>query len=195
MSKTKSKQFSSSTSNQSSDPLSPQEVAGYFTNLNALSGGRLRSLATRGTAKVNFKGPTDSQIKRMGGLGATQKLDINRSQRQALDQINADPSYSVFQKQRGRQLTNQDALQATQALDKETEALIAQMAMDRATKTTETNFRNAEQKRQDLATIIEAYFGGKGQRSKGTSTNVSSGKTKGSILEDIGNVASFAVTV
>lgn len=189
MGKTKQKQSSTSSSTQNSNPLSPDEVAGYFKNLNSLTGGQLSTFARNGTKQVAYKGPTDAQIRKLGGLGATEKLDIRRAQQQGLDQITADPSLSAFQKVRGQQLTNDEALQRTQALDKETEAAIAQLAADRAAKTTETGFRNAEQRRQDLAAIIEAYFGGKGQKTTSTSTSTSKGKTKGSILEDIGNVA------
>ena len=190
-----SKSFSTSTSEQSSDPLSAPELRTYFNQLNALSGGKINTFARRGTPVVTYKAPTNAQVKALGGLGATQKLDINRAQQQALDQLNADPSLSVFQKVRGEQLTNQDALQQRQALDKETEAAITALLQDRAKTTTETGFRNAEQRRQDAAALAEIFFGGKGQKSKGKSTSTSTGSSiqKSTPLEDLGNVVSFGV--
>lgn len=188
-----SKSFSSSTSEQSSEPLSAAELSTYFGNLNKISGGRLNRFAKDGTLPVAYKAPTASQVKALGGLGATQKLDIRRAQQQQLDQITSDPSLSAFQKVRGEQLTNQDALQQTQALDKETEAAITALLQDSAKTSTETGFRNSEQRRQDAQALAEIFFGGKGQKSKGKSTTTSTGSSiqKSTPLEDLGNVVSF----
>lgn len=195
MSKKTAKNSSLSTSNQqyTSDPLSADELGTYFGKLNSLSRGRLNSFARGGTKNVNYKGPTNAQVRAMGGLGATQKLDIRRAQQEALDQLGADPSLSAFQKVRGQQLTNQDALQQTQALDKETEAAITALLQDRAKATTETGFRNAEQRRQDAAALAEIFFGGKGQKSSGsqTSTTTSKGSQGDNFLDSATKLFSF----
>lgn len=178
MSKKTAKNSSVSTSNQqySSDPLSADELGTYFGKLNSLSRGRLNTFARNGTKNVAYKGPTNAQVRALGGLGATQKLGIDRAEQEAMDRLAADPSLSVFQKVRGQQLTGQDALEQTQALDKETEAAITALMQDRAKTTTEVGFRNAEQRRQDAAALAEIFFGGKGQKSQGTQTSTTTSK-------------------
>lgn len=136
---------------QNSTPSSPTDYAGYFAGFNALTGGRLGDFATTGTQKL-----TAEQIQAYGGLGATRTADVNRQRAQALDEITADPNLDVAQRQRSRQLTDQDVQSRLDAINKETEAGIAGLAQ-----------YNNSLTASDLELLIKAYYGGKGVVSSG----------------------------
>lgn len=181
--KSKSKQKSSSVQTSSSNPLGPAELTGYFNELNALTSGgasnsgRLFDWAKTGTADVAYDAPTDQQIQALGGLGATRRRDVARARDESLQQIAADPTLSVFQAQRSRQLTDRDAVDNLDAVNQEVEAAILDAMMSRADKTYAAADANAKKKREDLALLAEIFFGGKGQKSTSTGNSTSSGKS------------------
>lgn len=182
MAKSKNKSSSVSESRQTSAPLTPDELSGYFNEINSLTtskkapGGQLFQFARSGTAPVDYKAPTDAQVRGLGGFGATRKADIDRMTREEFDQIAADPSLSVFQNRRSRQLVGAEAATAHDAVNQEIEAQIAQAAFERAQKQYDSKVRNSNLKAEDLALLAEIFFGGKGQRSEGTATSSSKGK-------------------
>lgn len=189
----KSKSTSSSSSTSSSDPLTPDELAGYFGKLNTLSGNDLRRFGTRSTDTVKYTPVTNAQIRALGGLGATERRDVNAALDRNLAEIDADPSLSTFQRVRGNQLAVDDARTQNQAISKEVEAAIANLANERAKTRTDVGFQNRELRRNDLLALAEIFFGGKGQRAKSTSTSTgeSTSKQKEGFLESLGHVASF----
>lgn len=175
----KSKSKSKSTQESSSTPLDPLQVRGYFDEINNLtkggssSSGRLFDWAQYGTPDTTYAAPTDSQIQSLGGLGATRKAEIDRARADAMSQIGSDPTLSVFQAQRARQLANREAGANTDAVAKETEAAILDAAMARADKSFAAGEANAKKRREDLMALAEIFFGGKGQKSTSTGTSTS----------------------
>lgn len=202
-----------SSSQQQSAPLTPEQVAAYFGQVDSLTGGRLGAYAREGTAPVEYASPeqraryeavayegaTPEQIRALGGAGATRELSATRARREALDEIGADPSFSVAQKQRARQLTDKDYSDRLDAIAKETEATLTGVAVDEAGKRYqagaeqaqrtfeagsaadrfeqeearrryEAQLRNAGLRAEDVERIADIFFGGKGQSSSGGST-------------------------
>lgn len=177
----KAKSKSKSTQSSTSTPLNPMQVRGYFDELNNLTkggaskSGLLFDWARNGTPDVGYDAPTDAQIQGLGGLGATRTAAINRARDEQLAQIASDPTLSVFQSQRARQLANREAAGNVDAVGKETEAALLDAVMKRADANYAANKANADKRRLDLATLAEIFFGGKGQTS--TSTGTSTGKS------------------
>ncbi|MEQ8231212.1 MAG: hypothetical protein RLW61_14455 [Gammaproteobacteria bacterium] len=180
--KSKSKQDHRSTSTATSTPLGPAEVGAYFDELNtrtqsgANPSGRLFQFARNGTPATAYAAPTDAQLAALGGQGATRRLDVERALEDEMARIAADPSLTTSQAQRSRQLANREASGSLDAIDKEVEALITQLAFERAAKQYEAGTSNASRTRDDLALLAEIFFGGKGQSTRSEST--SSGKTR-----------------
>lgn len=187
--KSKSKQTSTSTS--TSNPLNPDDVAGYFTKLNDLTGGRLNTFAQNGTQPVSYDAPTDAQIQSLGGLGATQRRDVQSARDQVIQQLTADPSLTTFQRLRSNQLTNQDAQSRLDAIDQETQAAITNAAMQRAQNKYNANVANAGLTSKDLALLAEIFFGGKGQTSS-SSSNSTGTFQQNQTLSDYGKLSDFA---
>ena len=131
-----------------SRPLSPDDVAGYFSKLSDLSGGRLDTFAKSGTTPL-----TPEQIQAVGGLGATRTMEVNRARGDAVSQIAADPNYSLAQRQRATQLTDREYADRIDALAREIEAAKTGLVKD-----------NATLPREDLAALAQIFFGGRGQR-------------------------------
>ena len=157
----KSRQKSSQSSQQQSNPLTPEEVAQYFGQLDELTGGRLGSYAKTGT-----KPATAEEIQALGGLGATRRLEAEQARGGALDRIVADPSLTLAQRQRSSQLSDRDYSDRLDAIAKETEAAKTGLAQ-----------QNAKLTREDMELLAQIFFGGKGQRSSGTSSGSSSGRS------------------
>lgn len=135
----------------SSTPTTAPEYSAYFNQLNTQTGGRLGEFARTGT-----KALSPDEIRSVGGLGETQRLSIDRSRQRAVDDLAADPSLSVAQKFRGRQLTDEDALARSNAIDKEVEAAITGLIKDNNALTA-----------NDLELLGKLFYGGKGQTSVG----------------------------
>ncbi len=143
-----------SSSSNESRPLTADEVAAYWDKLNALSSGRLDTFAKHGTTPL-----TETQLKSLGGAGATRTNQADQARREALDKILADPSLSLPQRQRATQLTERDYADRMDAIAKETEAALTNLAASQATLP-----------REDLHALAQIFFGGKGQRSTGQSS-------------------------
>lgn len=165
-----------SKSKSSSAPLSPQQVAGYFQQLDRLVGGRLGEFATGGTPATPYEGLTTEQLRALGGAGATRESAAERARRQAIEEIAADPSLTTFQRTRARQLADQDFADRLDAIARETEAGLAEMASEEARRRYEADRLNAALTREDLEALANIFFGGRGQTSSSTSRGFSFSK-------------------
>jgi hypothetical protein len=160
---------SKSKSSSSSKPLTADEVATYFSKIDELSGGRLGDYARTGTQATQYMPLTTEQIQSLGGLGATRELQTNRARAQAIQEIASDPSLSVFQKQRARQLTDRDYTDALDAIAKETEAAIGGTAERDKVRQYQSELANNALRLEDLQTLAQIFFGGRGQTSSSSS--------------------------
>lgn len=164
--------------------------------------GRLLNFATEGTPATPYEGLTPEQIEEVsyqsltpeqlrdfGGAGATRELQATRARQQAVEELTADPSLSTFQRQRTRQLTDQDYGDRLDAIAKETEALMTGAAQtdaqrqfeagkartdvrsNEAARRYEAALKNANLTREDLITLANIFFGGRGQASSGSGSS------------------------
>ncbi len=156
----------------SSNPLNPNQVAKYFNRLDELSGYRLGGFARGGTPDVDFRGLSTQQIRNLGGAGATRELKAQEANDQALEQIDSDPSLSVFQKQRARQLNNDSYRSSLDAIAKETEAALSQQANSDNINRFQSDQINSTRLREDMETLARIFFGGRGTSSKSRNFNV-----------------------
>lgn len=148
---------SRASSSSNSGPLSAGDVNSYWRTLNKDSGGRLNTFATQGTQPVNYSGVSspqqyfstdlsykpqtadltyhpvsDTQIKALGGAGATRGYEATRARKQAIDEIAADSGLTLAQRQRSTQLTDQDYADRQDAIAKEAEAALTGAALTQA---------------------------------------------------------------
>ncbi|MFO1359617.1 hypothetical protein [Plasticicumulans sp.] len=93
---------------------------------------------------VTYNELTPAQLQALGGLGATRTADTERARRQAIEQIRSDASLDVFQRGRSRQLTDQDYTARLDAINKETEAAISQLASEQRARTLAAQTANAD---------------------------------------------------
>lgn len=210
---------------QESNPLTPDELGAYYAKLNQLTGNKLGAqsgIITEPTEykelnadltyrpsqwqDLNYKPVSDAQIKNLGGAGATRQLAAQQGRQQAIEQLLADPSLSIYQRQRSNQLINRDYSSQSDAIAKEVEAALAGAALQQAQADQQGRVSQAELEQQaraaqamfsagqhtqdyqarlansmiprgDLALLADIFFAGKGQRSKGE--NWSSSKSSG----------------
>lgn len=153
---------SSSQSSSSSRPSSPRELADYYQRLNSLTGGRVDAVAG---SPLEPLGP--DAIRALGGLDAMRELKAMEARQRAIDEIEADPSLSLFQRQRARQLTDEDLSATQDAIAKETGAQITALARRNALDKVESDLAQLE-------ALADIFFGGKGQHSKSSSSSTSS---------------------
>jgi hypothetical protein len=164
-----------SKSSSSSKPLTPQQVTGYFSEIDRLSGGRLGEVAKTGTADVSYAQLTPEQLRSIGGAGATRTAAVERTRQQAGERIGADPSLTTFQQLRANQLADQDAAAQIDAISKETEAILAQIAAGENAKLYDSQSANARRDLEDLMALADIYFGGKGSSSSSSGRGFSVG--------------------
>lgn len=200
------------TSQESSKPLTPEQVRGYFSDVDSISGGRLGEFARTGTGATDYRGfalagesadgrptieaasyqeLTPDQLRSLGGAGETRRAAIERSRGRAREEIAADPSLSVAQRFRARQLTDEGASTDLDAVNRETEALLTQLAggerqqsfaADAARAEAVNKISSEELSRRyqaelakagltaaDLDQLAQIYYGGKGTTSTGYS--------------------------
>ena len=135
-------------SNSWSAPLSAKAQGRYWNWLDKKTGGDLNQFALEGTQPVNYggvanpaqffsrdvgyRGPSDDQLKALGGLGATRLDMADKQYKKLVDENNADAGMTLAQRQRSNQLVNQDYSSQRDAISKETEAAITQAAFERA---------------------------------------------------------------
>lgn len=164
--------------NNSSTPLTPEQVSGYFNALDTLTGGshtapgsdsagRLSTFAMQGSPAVDYAGAgaagraqaaqigdQTANIRALGGLGATQTAEVNRARQQAIEQIGADAGLDVTQKARSRQLSDNDYAARLAAIAKESEAAIGQAGL--STAATNAGFQQQANLANQSAALEEA---------------------------------------
>lgn len=158
-------------SKSSSKPLSAAGVATYFDKIDDLSGGRLGQFATGGTPGVEYAPLTADELRSLGGAGATRTAAVQRTRDQAGERIGADPSLTTFQRVRANQMADTDASTQLDAISKETEALLTQIAGDERSKQYQAGVNNAQLSREDMLALADIFFGGRGQSSSSRAFN------------------------
>jgi hypothetical protein len=182
-----------SNSESKSQMLTSDQVASYYGKLNQLSGGRLAAFAEGGTTPVSYDGvtynaPTADDFRALGGAGATRIGAAERARAQAVDELAADPNLSVAQRQRSRQLVDDDYNSRLDAINKETEAMLmgAKMESDalgtsvqqeEALRRYMANAENAKLTAQDMELLANIYFGGTGSQSRSNAHSWNTGSS------------------
>jgi len=187
--KAKSKQIQQS--QQNSAPLTPKEVSGYFKELSGLTGGRLQNFAQTGTPVTPYEAPSDTQLQNVGGLGATRRNTVLGARETALQEIAANPNLTTFQQLRAKQLADAETKSELDALDKEIEAAITNLAFERAKQKYQAGSEQARLTREDLEALAAIYYGGRGQRSSGTN----SGSGSSAQREGLSDFFSFGINI
>lgn len=160
----------SSESSNESRPMTPQELEAYFNSLNSLSGGRVGSWATQGTAPTNYNALTQGQLQNIGGAGATRQQALNQSYENQTDQINKNPSLTYAQSTQANQQATDSYNQQADAINKEVEAAMTGLSSQEQMRKYQADLANAQLTAQDLALLSQIYYGGKGQYSQGSSS-------------------------
>jgi len=142
--------FSSSNqrSQSESKPLSSEELTKYFSAFDETTGGRVGTYAREGMTPY---------IKSLGGYGATRSNVAKGARATAIEQITADPTLTLSQRQRSNQVVNDNYAGRLDAIAKETEAQIGELTQ------------------KELALLSDIYFKGKGQKSSSTGNSSSVG--------------------
>ncbi len=161
----------SSESSQSSRPTTSAELEAYFNSLNALSGGRMGTWATEGTAPTQYNALTQQQLQNVGGAGATRTNALNQSLETQQDQINSNPSLTYAQNTQANQQAMDSYNQQADAINKEVEASMTGLASQEQMRGYQADLANAQLTAQDLALLSQIYYGGKGQYSQGGSSS------------------------
>lgn len=167
--------FGHSKSDSSSRGSTPEELQNFYQKFNSLTGGRLNTLSKTTAAPVNYTALTPGDIQKIGGLGATQELGINNYRNRAIGELQADPSLSLFQRQRGTQLVNQDVNNQIGALNKEREAAIQSLAQDENLKKYYAADKNASRELESLMALADIFYGGKSQSSSTKTRSINFG--------------------
>lgn len=165
-----SKQESNSSTSR---PTTPEELQGYFNNLNQISGGQLGSWAQTGTAPTDYKALTQAQMQAIGGAGATRQAVVDQALADQQDQIKRNSSLTYAQSQQAGQKAVDTAMTQKDAINKEVEAAMTGLASQESMREYQANLANAGLTSKDLALLSQIYFGGKGQHT--TSQGSSSG--------------------
>ena len=165
---------SSSQSSSESKPLTPEEVQGYFDQLDGITGGKLGNFAQNGSQQVNYNGLSTEQLQAIGGAGATRKQAVSDGLTEQLGQINDDSSLTYAQRQRLTQLANDSATQNMDAINKEVEASLAALAQAENQNQYNADIFNSQLKAKDLELLANIFFSGKGQVSSSQSSSTSS---------------------
>lgn len=139
------------------------------------SPGRLSAWAQGGTPAVDYQGLTGGQLRALGGAGASREQAAADARRRAIEEINANAGLDVTQKLRATQLQDADTAARLDAIRKETEAQMTQLASQEAARQYGADVRNADLTKEDLAALAQIFFGGKGATSKNSSSNFNLG--------------------
>lgn len=166
--------FGKSKQKSESKPLSAAEVQTYFDQLNANTGGTLGEFAMTGTPAVEYEALTEEELKALGGAGATRTSEQLQARERAISEINEDPSLTIAQKQRARQLTDEDINTRLDAIAAETEAMLSDAAARERLREYEAELANAGLTREDLEALSNIFFGGAAttSSSKGSTFNL-----------------------
>ena len=206
--------WSDSDSSSSSRPSTADELQQYWDRVNAITGGNLGTWAQTGTDGVAYTPIAEgdirtaeyqrldpSRVQALGGLGATRKNEATKARQRALEEVTADPSLSVAQRLRARQLTDDDYNARADAIAQETEAAITGLMSEEALRGWQADranadainsisaeerqrayqalLDNAELSQRDLEILAQIFFAGQGNHSQAQSDSDSFG---GSIL-------------
>ena len=181
--KTTQVQSSSSTNQAVSDsgPISPEQAAAYWGNLNSLTGGNLNAFATSGTAPVAYQGLSTDQLRALGGAGETRRLASRQAYTDRASQLASDPSMTLAQRQYSGGLNTRELASQLDAINADAEAGIVTAAQTDAGRTYDANRANADQKLKDQQALAEMYARFIGQQSSSNSygSSGSSGSSKG----------------
>lgn len=166
--------FGKNKQKQESKPLTAAQVQTYFDQLNQNTGGRLGSFATTGTRPVAYQALTPDELRALGGAGATRRNEQMQARTRAIEEIEADPSLTIAQKQRARQLTDADVNARLDAIAAETEAIMTDAAARERLRQYESELTSAGLTREDLEALADIFFGGAGNvsRSRGSQFNL-----------------------
>jgi hypothetical protein len=178
--------FGGSSSKQTSKPISASKLSRYFSELNSQAGGNLGSFAQQGTPAVPYRSLQPEQVSSLGGLGATQRTNLERQFDDALSRNRANPSLSLFQRQRADQLTTRDFVGQQRSLDEEIEAAIVALTQEERRREYQAAIANAQRRREDLSALSNIFYAPFGTESK------SSGSKTGGIIPALGSLASFS---
>lgn len=151
--------YGKSSGSSQSRPLTPGELQQYYAQLDVNSAGRLGQWAQQGTTPL-----TEDQIKAVGGLGETRRVEAQRAREDAIQAIVADPSLTLSQRQRSQQLTGREYADRLDAIAKESEAAKTALARE-----------NNNLTREDLQLLANIFYGGKGQISNSKSSSLNLG--------------------
>lgn len=127
-------------------PTGTGEYAGYAAGLDTLTGGRFGKFAKEGTRTL-----TAEEIQATAGRRATDVNEVGTRRAQAIAELSANPDATIFQRQDAAQRGNRDVASRLDAINKETEAGIGDLAQ-----------YNNGLTSADLKLLIEAYYSGKG---------------------------------
>lgn len=159
-----------STSESSSRPTTPEELQGYFNNLNQLSGGKLGSWATSGSAQTQYNPLSQAQLEAIGGAGATRQAEVDLALADQQEKIAANSAMTYAQQQQANQNAFESAMTQKDAINKEVEAAMTGLMSQEAMREYQANLANAGLTSKDLALLSQIYYGGKGQHSSGQSS-------------------------
>jgi hypothetical protein len=138
--------------------LDAKAQLGYLQQLDRYTGGkkgrpgRIKQFATQGTqttqrqgvdpsaafaykplnADVGYKSVSPEQLKALGGAGATREMSADRTYQRLLDQVGADPSMSLYQRDVSRKDATRDLADSRDAISKESEAALTSAALAQA---------------------------------------------------------------
>lgn len=160
---------SKSKSKQTSRPLTADELSGYFNRLNEHSGGRVDDFARNGAGSAQYEALTPEQLRSLGGAGASREAALTDARANAISEINADPSLTTFQRQRARQLTDNDFSSRLDAIKAESEAALAGLASEEQARKYAADKDNRDRLQEELALLAQLFYGGKGSISEGSS--------------------------
>ncbi len=160
-----------SSSKQESRPSTPEELQGFFNNLNQLSGGKLGGWATTGTAQTQYNPLSQAQLEAIGGAGSTRQAEIDLALADQQDKIASNTALTYAQQQQANQKAYETALTQKDAINKEVEAAMTGLASQESLRAYQANLANAGLTSKDLALLSQIYFGGKGQYSTGSSSS------------------------
>ena len=160
-----------SSSQSTSRPTTPEDLQGYFNNLNQLSGGKLGSWASSGSAQTQYNPLSQAQLEAIGGAGATRQAEVDLALADQQEKIAANSAMTYAQQQQANQNAFESAMTQKDAINKEVEAAMTGLASQEAMREYQANLANAGLTAKDFALLSQIYFGGKGQHSSGQTSS------------------------
>lgn len=169
--------FGKTEQSQSSRPLRPYELEGYWNKLDETLGGRLGRFAVdeNNIQTADYTPISEDQLRALGGAGASRELAVQRALTRQLEEARANPALSLVQQQRVSQLANQDASAQLDAIAKETEAAMSSLAGEQDWRKYLADAARAQRLTDvplsQLEALANIFYGGRGQKSSGESSS------------------------